>query len=89
MLRWRYYTAEAAPWDWYAQIDEVLLDNTCTPLSSGGLLTGTVYIANTERPFRRAKSPTMKPARQKQMPHGMYVLYSSAGTKNVTATGRV
>ncbi len=29
ILRWHYFTNESAPWDWYAQVDEVRLDATC------------------------------------------------------------
>ncbi|HET7376390.1 MAG TPA: carboxypeptidase regulatory-like domain-containing protein, partial [Anaerolineae bacterium] len=41
ILRWRYYSLEAMPWDWYAQIDEVNLVS-CTP-QAGGLVVGNSY----------------------------------------------
>jgi hypothetical protein len=46
MLRWRYYTSESDPWDWYAQIDEVNLGG-CSLIPSAGLVVGVVRDGNT------------------------------------------
>jgi hypothetical protein len=47
MLRWRYYTSEVDPWDWYAEIDNVIFSGTtCAPAANGGLVLGTVIDAN-------------------------------------------
>ncbi len=32
-LRWRYYTSESSPWDFYAQIDEVKIGTGCAPIT--------------------------------------------------------
>ena len=34
-LRWHYYTADTAPWDWYAQIDDVIFGRDCVPVADG------------------------------------------------------
>ena len=47
-LRWRYYTSESSPWDWYAQIDEVRM-GVCQPVAAG-LSVGSAYDANTGDP---------------------------------------
>jgi len=54
VIRWRYYTSESSPWDWYAQVDEVTLGEVdCQPLP-GGLVLGNVYDANTLEPMNGA-----------------------------------
>ncbi len=45
MLRWRYYTSESSPWDWYAQIDDVSIGG-CAPVADG-LVFGTATDATT------------------------------------------
>lgn len=47
MLRWRWYTTEVAPWDWYAEIDDVRIAASCTPIAGAGLVVGNVYDGNT------------------------------------------
>ncbi len=49
-LRWRYYTTQTAPWDYYAQIDEVMVGASCEVIPDGGLVSGGVFDANTDLP---------------------------------------
>lgn len=44
-LRWRYYNL-VSDYDWYAQVDNVLLGAQCTAIA-GGLVVGTAHDANT------------------------------------------
>ncbi len=55
MIRWRYYTSESSPWDWYAQIDQVRIGTPgCTAPATGGIIVGQVNDANTAGPVTGA-----------------------------------
>ncbi len=93
-LRWRYYTNEIDPWDWYAQVDEVAIGATCNPIPSGGLLVGAVYDANNSTAI---VNPGVKDAAlnlallidnsaDASQPHPMYVIGEPAGIVSLTAS---
>ncbi len=56
-IRWRYFTPDPAPWDWYAQVDAVRMGTNCDPIPSSGLVIGVIYDDNTD-------APILKPALQ-------------------------
>ncbi|WP_196139962.1 carboxypeptidase regulatory-like domain-containing protein [Aliikangiella sp. G2MR2-5] len=51
-LRWHYYNANN---EWFAQIDNVALDHSCSPISGGSLVAGYVVDENTQLPLSEAK----------------------------------
>ena len=91
ILRWHYYTSDAAPWDWYAQIDEVKI-GACAPVADG-LVVGAVYDANTnallpdfsvtDGTYTAVVADT---SADPATPDKMYFLGSMAGTQTLTAS---
>ena len=93
-LRWRYYTPETTPWDYYAQVDEVrLVDLDCSP-QDGGLVVGNVYDANTTLPLvgadvvsdEGASFATIATPADPILDDGFYYLFAATGTHEITAT---
>ncbi len=85
-LRWHYYTTESAPWDWYAQIDDVAIGK-CERVSDG-LILGTVTDANTgkEMPQVIVEDGSGNPAKwfnasaDPATPQHMFVIGEAAGS---------
>ncbi len=92
-LRWRYYTSQSSPWDWYAQVDEVAITG-CAPVASVGLVIGKVNDANTGTPIENAsvKDAALNSAMlidtsaDPAAPDKMYVIAEPAGTVVLTAS---
>ena len=92
-LRWHYYTAAVSPWDWYAQVDEVSVGASCAPIPSGGLVTGSVFDANTSLviPHASVTDAALLPAlmidasADPATPDLVYVIGEPAGTRDLTA----
>jgi hypothetical protein len=95
MLRWRYYTSDTIPWDWYAEIDDVIFDGTaCAPVTDGGLVVGSVYDVNTTLPL--ANADVMNAALKRAIfvdnsadasqTFPMYIIGGSAGELDLTAS---
>jgi hypothetical protein len=93
ILRWRYYTTEAAPWDWYAQIDNVSIGATCAPIASGGLVTGSVKDANTSTLVLNATvedgsgnlATLIDASADPATPDQIYIIGQPAGSRTLTA----
>ncbi len=92
ILRWRYYTPDTSPWDWYAQVDNVGI-GICVP-QDGGLVVGNVYAAATSQPlndatvesdsgFMAASVPTPDDG---AVDDGFYTAFAPAGSHVFTAT---
>ena len=92
ILRWRYYTSETSPWDWYAQVDDVQIGQ-CTPLD-GGLAVGNVYDAYTTQPLNGAMvendfgfaAATVPTPNDDAVDDGFYTAFAPAGSHVFTAT---
>jgi len=93
-LRWRYYTSEGAPWDWYAQVDEVSLGADCIPIPGYGLVIGSVFDANTSLLIMNASvqdadlnsALLFDASADPATPDQMYVMAEPAGTVSLTAS---
>ena len=93
-LRWRYYTTESAPWDYYAQIDEVTIGTSCYPIPDGGLVVGAVLDANTGLPVSdpRVTDAALNDAlildttMDASTPGPIYLIGAPAGLVNLTAS---
>jgi hypothetical protein len=94
ILRWRYYTPDTSPWDWYAQVDEVrLVELDCSP-QDGGLVVGNVYDANTTLPLvgadvvsdKGTSSTTIPTPADLNLDDGFYFMFATTGTHEITAT---
>ncbi len=95
MLRWRYYTSDSSPWDWYAQIDDVSIGTPqCTAPAGGGLIFGNVYDGNTGNAIagasvaNAATSETVNTAAtpDPNVDDGFYCMYGVDGTQTLTAS---
>ncbi len=94
ILRWRYSTTETAPWDWYAQIDDVKLGAGCGPLPSTGLVVGSVFDANTSLLISNAsvQDAALNPAliidssADAASPARTYIIALPAGSQSLTAS---
>lgn len=95
MLRWRYYTSNTTPWDWYAQIDEVRMGTVeCNPPSSGGLVVGNVYDSLTLSALNGADvsnedgyaTTSQATPQDDAVDDGFYTLFALPGAKVFTAT---
>ena len=92
ILRWRYYTPDSSPWDWYAQVDDVQIGQ-CTPLD-GGLAVGNVYDAYTTQPLNGATvendfgfaAATVPTPNDDAVDDGFYTAFAPAGSHVFTAT---
>lgn len=92
-LRWRYYTSDTSPWDWYAQVDEVSIGHSCGPIASGGLIVGGVYDDNTGDPVLNPSVSDAVPnqallvdtAQDPAQPNPLYIIGEPAGTVALTA----
>jgi uncharacterized repeat protein (TIGR01451 family) len=93
-LRWRYYSTAAAPWDWYAQIDEVRLgiQPTCQ-IPAGGLVVGNTYDAADSTPLPGVQVSndggqvfTSTATIDLNTADSFYTLFSPAGAQVFTAT---
>jgi len=93
-LRWRYYTSEVGPWDWYAQVDEVSLGAGCSPMPSSGLVIGAVFDANTSLLVSNASvedaalnsALLFDASADPATPDQMYVIGELAGAVTLTAS---
>ncbi|MGH8320369.1 MAG: Kelch repeat-containing protein, partial [Gammaproteobacteria bacterium] len=91
-LRWHFYSTASNAWDWYAQIDNVLLGAGCAPIS-GGLVTGRVRdqntraglvgatVADSNTPSNSTKSITN--AADPNLATGWYFLFSNTNASDV------
>ncbi len=90
MLRFHYY---GAFWDWWWQVDDVIITSSCD-LLSGGLVVGNVYDGNTSQPINDAELsndslitvvslPTLDDS---MVDDGFFTIFSLAGTHTFTAT---
>jgi subtilisin family serine protease len=95
MLRWRYYTSEVAPYDWYAEIDDVsFAGTTCAPIASTGLVIGAVYDANTSALVMSASvqdaalntALLIDASADPAAPDQMYLIAEPAGAVTLTAS---
>lgn len=94
MLRWHYYTTESAPWDYYAQIDQVTIGSSCYPIPDGGLLVGAVLDANTSMPVPdpRVVDASLNDAlildtsMDDNLPDPIYLIGAPAGLFELTAS---
>ncbi len=91
IIRWRYYTPDASPWDWYAQVDDVRIGQ-CEPLD-GGMVVGNVYDARTSQALTGATVagdgavvPSVGTPDDPAVDEGFYSIFSSAGSHVFTAT---
>lgn len=93
-LRWHYYTNESAPWDYYAQIDEVMIGSSCDAIPSGGLVSGAVFDANTDLPvanpavFDAAFNPAwlVDTSADPAQPDPIYIIGAPAGDFELSAS---
>lgn len=92
-LRWHYYDPNTDDWDWYAQIDDVLMGYRLCGPPPGGLVVGNVYDANTGDPLIGAMvdneddySAIAGPTADAAVDEAFYTIFSPAGTKTFTAT---
>ncbi len=92
-LRWRYYTSESAPWDWYAQIDDVTIA-ACQPVGDG-LVYGSVYDLNTTDMLPTfvvtdtatgTESVFVDARDDAATPDYLYILAAAAGDQTLTAS---
>ena len=92
-LRWHLSTPEMAPYDLYAEVDDVALGAGCIPMASSGLVVGAVYDLNTGLP---AKNPVVHDASDNQAQWidasadpaaggQIYVLAQPSGPQTLTA----
>ena len=92
-LRWHLYTPELAPYDLYAEVDDVTLGAGCIPMASSGLVVGAVYDLNTGL---IAAGSTVHDALDNQalfidssadpaVPAEMFILAQHSGTQTLTA----
>ncbi len=95
ILRWRYYTADTAPWDWYAQIDDVAIGTpACNAPAGGGLIYGNVYDANTMAALSGATvsnsttggTATTAVTPDPNVDDGFYCMYGAEGANAMSAT---
>jgi hypothetical protein len=94
MLRWYYYSPEASPWDWYAQVDDVALGAGCQPVASAGLVVGVVRDANTGDPVANPvivdgaanHAVFVNNIADPGQPHPTYILAEPAGPVTLTAS---
>jgi subtilisin family serine protease len=95
MLRWRYYSTETNPWDWYAEVDDVQVGAVnCDPIASGGLVIGYVIDANSGLPLSNADvvdgggkhALFVDNSADASQPHPIYFLGEPAGPVSLTAS---
>jgi len=91
-LRWHFYNTDPNAWDWYTQIDDVLLGAGCAKVP-GGLVTGRIRDANTRlgltgatvsdsnTPSNTTKSITN--SADSNLPTGWYWLFSNTNSADV------
>jgi len=93
-LRWHYYSPDTAPWDWYAQIDEVAIGD-CVPVADG-LVFGAVMDANSGDYFSGSVATVsdgtttalwISAAQDSATPPYLYVIAEPAGDVTLTASG--
>jgi hypothetical protein len=90
-LRWRYYNLYGG-WDWYAQIDDVVI-GSCTALP-GSLVTGQVTDAESGDGIVSAKVrddlgedvQTVANPADSNFPAGSYIFFASKGDRTLTVT---
>ena len=93
-LRWRYYTREREPWDWYAQVDEVKIGARCFPNPDGGLVVGGVFDENTSLPVSNpwvndaSFNPVMliNTVQDPSVPNPLYIIGAPGGAVELTAS---
>ncbi|MBI2382306.1 MAG: carboxypeptidase regulatory-like domain-containing protein [Gammaproteobacteria bacterium] len=95
-LRWHYGTNEVgAPWDWWAQIDDVEIQGSGCVAQPGGLVVGTVRDANTELALNEAvvsdvlSTSSMATPEDENRDDGLFILFAPVGerTLNLSASG--
>ena len=94
MIRWRYYTSNPSPWDWYVQVDEVRIGTpVCTPPALGALMVGKVYDAPTNTPQlgatvdnNQGKTTTTQATPDPAVDDSFYTLFSGEGARTFTAS---
>ncbi|MGH8402083.1 MAG: carboxypeptidase regulatory-like domain-containing protein, partial [Gammaproteobacteria bacterium] len=91
-LRWHFYSTSTSAWDWYAQIDNILLGAGCSPIP-GGLVEGSVTdmntssglvgatVADSNTPSNSVKTATN--AADPNLPAAYYFLFSNANASDV------
>jgi hypothetical protein len=94
-LRWRYYSIDEFPNDWYAQIDDVQIGAQQCTLSTGGLVVGNTYVTDTliTLPVPGAqvsndsgRSAVSTSTLDPKTDDSFYTLFSPAGSHTFTAT---
>ena len=93
-LRWRYYTSERDPWDWYAQVDDIRIGGSCNLDPTTGLVVGAVFDANTDLPitYPQVSDSSLNQAMlidtslDSSQPNPLYILGEPAGTADLTAS---
>ncbi|MBU1661291.1 MAG: carboxypeptidase-like regulatory domain-containing protein, partial [Chloroflexi bacterium] len=95
VLRWHYYDPALDDWEWYAQIDDVLLGNvSCLPPADGGLVVGNVYDDNTLDALNGAMvdnkdgytAEAVATPFDLAVDDAFYTIFSPSGSKTFTAT---
>ena len=93
IIRWHYFDPDTSDWDWYVQIDDVILGECISP-SGGGLVVGNVYDSNTNDPLNGAMVENDSGASteavgtpfDEDVDDGFYAIYSLTGIQTLTAT---
>ncbi len=90
MVRFHYYNAN---WDWYWEVDDVVVGNPSCQVNDGGLMVGNVYDANTSQPLADStvttdvgEEVTTAATPDPNVDDAFYTLFIPAGTHTFTAT---
>jgi subtilisin family serine protease len=87
-LRWHYYNLGTYDWDWYAQVDDVLI-GSCELVASAGLVVGRVADANTAEYLDRITVVDEAGNASVDLGDGVYIMAATAGTRTLIASTEI